>query len=251
MSKIIDDKRRKLFLFLVCSFSAIIGIIALFIYNYSINSVRELKISVILISIIVTAYIALKKLDSDMLIYRICLLLLCMSLFYSVPNGAGQGTSLYWLYIFPLLFFFFFGKKEGLIWFIIFSFCLFFVILSSSVFGWYSYGNTTVLRFIITYIIVAMIGYGLESSRELSNKLLAENNQVLLQEKQRLEIAIDEIKTLSDLLPICSSCKKIRDDKGYWNQIESYIASHTNAKFSHGICPDCAKRLYPEFYKEK
>ena len=44
-------------------------------------------------------------------------------------------------------------------------------------------------------------------------------------------------------------CKKIRDDKGYWNEIEAYIGDHSEAEFSHGICPDCAKKLYPEFYK--
>ncbi len=64
-----------------------------------------------------------------------------------------------------------------------------------------------------------------------------------------LQEALAEVKTLSGLLPICSSCKKIRDDKGYWNQIESYISEHSEAEFSHGICPECAKKLYPEFYK--
>ena len=65
-----------------------------------------------------------------------------------------------------------------------------------------------------------------------------------------LQEAISQVKTLSGLLPICASCKKIRDDKGYWNQIESYIKDHSEAEFSHSICPDCAKRLYPEFYEE-
>jgi hypothetical protein len=62
-----------------------------------------------------------------------------------------------------------------------------------------------------------------------------------------LKDALDKVKTLSGLLPICASCKKIRDDKGYWNQIESYIQSHSDAEFSHGICPDCAKKLFAEF----
>ena len=61
--------------------------------------------------------------------------------------------------------------------------------------------------------------------------------------------AIIEVKKLSGMLPICASCKKIRDDKGYWSQIESYIGAHSEAKFTHGICPDCAKKLYPEFYE--
>ena len=56
-----------------------------------------------------------------------------------------------------------------------------------------------------------------------------------------------EIKQLRGMLPICSSCKKIRDDKGYWNQIEVYILDHSDAEFSHGICPECMKKLYPEF----
>lgn len=56
-----------------------------------------------------------------------------------------------------------------------------------------------------------------------------------------------EIKTLQGIIPICASCKKIRDDEGYWEQIEAYIARHSPAEFSHGICPDCMERLYPEF----
>jgi hypothetical protein len=50
-------------------------------------------------------------------------------------------------------------------------------------------------------------------------------------------------------LPICASCKQIRDDKGYWNQIESYLRSHAEVEFSHSICPDCVKKLYPREYQ--
>ena len=65
-----------------------------------------------------------------------------------------------------------------------------------------------------------------------------------------LKEAMQKIKTLSGLIPICASCKKIRDDRGYWKQVEAYIQEHTEAEFSQGICPDCAKRLYPNYYKE-
>jgi hypothetical protein len=65
-----------------------------------------------------------------------------------------------------------------------------------------------------------------------------------------LQEAFTKIKTLRGLLPICSSCKKIRDDKGYWNQIESYIRDHSEAEFTHGICPKCAKKIYPELIPE-
>lgn len=66
----------------------------------------------------------------------------------------------------------------------------------------------------------------------------------------QLQESLAKIKVLSGFLPICSSCKKIRDDKGYWNQIELYIREHSSADFSHGICPECAKKLYPDLYKE-
>jgi ligand-binding sensor domain-containing protein len=65
--------------------------------------------------------------------------------------------------------------------------------------------------------------------------------------KARVAAALADVKVLSGLLPVCASCKKIRDDKGYWNQIETYIAEHSEADFSHGICPDCMKKLYPEY----
>lgn len=66
-----------------------------------------------------------------------------------------------------------------------------------------------------------------------------------------LKKALEEIKTLSGFLPICASCKKIRDDQGYWKQIEVYISEHSEAEFSHGICPECAQKLYPDIYNEK
>lgn len=68
--------------------------------------------------------------------------------------------------------------------------------------------------------------------------------QVIARTKE-LSKALDEVKILSGFLPICAECKKIRDDKGYWNQIESYIRDHSEAEFSHSICPECASKLYP------
>lgn len=76
----------------------------------------------------------------------------------------------------------------------------------------------------------------------------AEENQRKLVDELRKALA--EVKTLSGMLPICASCKKIRDDKGYWKQIEEYIRDHSEAEFSHGICPECAEKLYPEFFKK-
>jgi len=85
--------------------------------------------------------------------------------------------------------------------------------------------------------------------RDITERIQAERerDELILELKK----AMKEIKTLSGLLPICASCKKIRDDKGYWHQVESYISSHSEAEFTHGICPECAKKLYPGFRKKK
>jgi two-component system, response regulator PdtaR len=62
---------------------------------------------------------------------------------------------------------------------------------------------------------------------------------------QELQEALAKVKTLSGLLPICSSCKKIRDDTGYWSAVETYVSKNSEIRFSHGLCPDCAGQLYP------
>ena len=79
------------------------------------------------------------------------------------------------------------------------------------------------------------------------NKAEHQRNVVLLEREK----ALQEVRILRGFLPICASCKKIRDDTGYWTQIEGYIKDHSEAEFTHSICPDCAKRLYPDFYETK
>jgi PAS domain S-box-containing protein len=110
----------------------------------------------------------------------------------------------------------------------------------------------------------AMHKNGSEISVELSFSLVKLNGQLhilivgrdISERKKRdaerelllasLEEALANIKTLRGLVPICSACKRIRDDKGFWSQVESYVSAHSEAKFSHGICPECARKLYPE-----
>ena len=66
----------------------------------------------------------------------------------------------------------------------------------------------------------------------------------------QLAQSTSEIKRLRGILPICANCKKIRDDQGYWTQVETYIRDNTGTEFSHGICPDCAEKLYPAYFKK-
>jgi len=83
------------------------------------------------------------------------------------------------------------------------------------------------------------------SARDVTDRVRAETEREELIAK--LQSALADVKTLSGLLPICASCKRIRDDSGYWQQIEQYVRDHTDASFSHGICPTCADRLYAGF----
>lgn len=99
--------------------------------------------------------------------------------------------------------------------------------------------NGEFLARIQTLVRIKQVEDRLREKEEEQRKLVSE-----------LEKALAEIKTLKGLIPICASCKKIRDDEGYWDQLETYMAKHTSAVFSHGICPECAERLYPEYCRK-
>jgi len=91
--------------------------------------------------------------------------------------------------------------------------------------------------FLISILLIfAYISYFIE--------LISRKNYIV---SAQLYDSLSQVRKLSGLLPLCASCKRIRDDKGYWKQIELYIRDHSEAEFSHGICPDCAKKLYSEF----
>ena len=102
---------------------------------------------------------------------------------------------------------------------------------------------TAILGVALWFTLRKMALVPLEKEIELRKKTEAEREKLI----KDLTEALAEVNTLSGLLPICASCKKIRDDKGYWNQIEEYIRDHSEAEFSHSICPECTKKLYPDF----
>jgi PAS domain S-box-containing protein len=91
--------------------------------------------------------------------------------------------------------------------------------------------------------------YVLAFDRDITKRKLAEQEREKLIVK--LQDALEKIKTLRGLLPMCAWCKKIRDDKGYWKKVEDYLREHSDATFTHGICPECLKKVSPETYDEK
>ena len=89
----------------------------------------------------------------------------------------------------------------------------------------------------------------LEKYHNEMEELVKLRTDELAQANKHLQLSLEKIKTLSGFLPICAACKKVRDDKGYWNQIESYIEKHSEAEFTHSVCPECARKLYPGYHK--
>lgn len=104
------------------------------------------------------------------------------------------------------------------------------------------------LGFLVTLLLIL----GAYSKKIRQHRALLERaNNELARINRELQERMNEVKALSGLLPICAQCKKIRDDAGYWTQLEGYISEHSEATFSHGICPDCTELLYPELIETR
>lgn len=239
-----QDRRRKFFI-LAASLGLVL-IIAFSIIDFLEKDTLELLIDISMAVIVIFSAIGIFKFNADRLVYCIGLNLLNLAILYNVSIGAGSMLALFWLYLVPLIIFFFLESTESLVSAIIF-FCIATILLVyPSLFGTFDYGLNMGFRFLISLFFTTIIAYGLESSRSRYSKLLKRVNSELSSQKRELETALSEIKTMSGLLPICSHCKNIRDDKGYWNQIEAYIQDHSNAELSHSICQECARKYYPE-----
>ncbi len=161
-------------------------------------------------------------------------------IYYSGWDDPRHGTLL-WFFIFPLISFFLCGRKNGLLWMFatygfLFTMLLFPGLLNT---GYYPVRFKT--TFIISLLTVSFFSF-------LSIFLVENFNRKLKDKQKKLEEALASIKTLKGLVPICSYCHSIRDDKGYWKKIENYLHEHTDAFLSHGICDDCLKKHYPDTY---
>ena len=362
-----EDKRRRvlssIFLLFGIPTLLIFGLFHFFKSNYLTFFVDVLACFVF--SII---FVRLQNTPNSRSIFRLICTIFIALLLYLLISESKDGSTILWIYTFPIVVFLLFGKKEGLFWTTI-LFCGAMVVMNFPPFPHtFHYEIGTKIRFPISYILVSIFSYYIEAIRlhmhvalmkeekksqkyldvagvmlavlnskgeltlinqkgceilqinedeiigenwfdhfisqdiveeikEIFGKLmtgeldpveyyenpiitktgneriLAFHNTLLTDEegivngilfsgeditdRKLLEVereklitkltnAVNEIQTLRGILPICSSCKKIRDDKGYWNQIEGYIQKHSEAQFSHGICPDCTEKLYPE-----
>lgn len=139
-----------------------------------------------------------------------------------------------------------------------FSLIIFLVCLMFTVLLWDHYlrqgdamDRTLVSRLLLSMgtlfsIAAGLLTLSLENAEAFLKKEVAARTLELQKRNQDLEKAMSEIKVLQGFLPICASCKKIRDDKGYWQELETYVEKNSEAEFSHGICQSCIRKLYPD-----
>lgn len=240
-------RKRQLFGYIARFIIVIFSVLA--VVDYMEDEIAEILVDVIVVLLTIGGWVALRGDSRDLIVYRVIFLLFSIFQFFSVIIGAGEQTVLFWIFLMPLMFYYFFNKSEGGIWSICFAVGVIAILLFPSTFSASYYDGVVVSRFIITFLFITAIAFGLESSRYDASQQLNERNLSLQHEKQKLEEAIQEIKTLSGMIPICASCKKIRNDDGFWERVESYIEQHSSAQFSHGICGDCANQLYGQLDK--
>jgi hypothetical protein len=109
-----------------------------------------------------------------------------------------------------------------------------------------------ILGGILLLLSAALVLVLLRSRRESqrTNLLLSTSNSALEEKNEALNQALENVQTLRGLIPICANCKKVRDDHGFWEQVETYVSRRSEASFTHGICPDCVESLYPELQED-
>jgi membrane protein implicated in regulation of membrane protease activity len=184
---------------------------------------------------------------------------------FHVAQGGANNTTYVWVFTYPLISLFLLGSGLGSLasFLLLGLMCIVFAI-GDRVACFTSYKADLILRLITSYITVTLIALVMERVRHITQNRLRISNTKLEEAVKSLEQAhnekdslilelqqtIDEVKTLQGIIPICASCKKIRDDSGYWQQVEAYVKNHSDAEFSHGICPECVNELYPDLYDE-
>jgi hypothetical protein len=186
--------------------------------------------------------------------------------FFLIAYGGVGNTAYVWAFIYPLVSLFLLGAKLGnfMSLLLLLMACTVFI-FGGKVSFFTSYSIDLIIRFIPAYVSVHLIALFMEKLREIVQNRLKTSNISLervvgeLEKRDRekeilihdLQETMKEIRILQGILPICVNCKKIRNDAGYWEQVEKYIQDRSEAQFSHGICPECAQQLYPEFAIDK
>ena len=214
------------------------------------------------------ARVLLRRPRAGLALYRINAALFAGMLLYMLALGGEDGSKSLWLFTFPLITTFLLGRREGTVW----SAAL---LLAAAALLWgvppglqaHAYPRPFALRFALVFLFLTLVAHWFEFLRQHHREGQENERQRLLEERERLQVeiaartaaeqerealilelreALSRVKLLSGLLPICASCKKIRDEQGAWLQMEAYVTERSDAQFSHGFCPECARAFRAE-----
>lgn len=174
--------------------------------------------------------------------------------FFLIAYGGISDSAYVWAFTYPLVSLFLLGSKIGTLYsFLLLAMSGFVFAFGHSLSFITHYKFDLIIRFIPTYLVIYVFALVMEKIREIVHQRLKNSNNELEKtntEKEGLikdlHEKINEINTLRGILPLCSFCKKIRDDKGYWQQVDVYIQQHSEADISHSVCPECMKEHYPD-----
>jgi hypothetical protein len=181
--------------------------------------------------------LSLPRIRRGSVVFRLATFLLGLAALFYLWRGQFGGATAVWIFPYPLAVFFLLGRREGTLWVGTTLLVIAGLLFLPDVFGTYRYESAMASRGLVSLGLVSVFSFFFESMR-------ARQHRRVVRQNTRLNHLLSEVKTLSGLLPICANCKRIRDDRGYWDQVEHYIGKRSTATFSHSICPDCAKKLY-------
>lgn len=171
---------------------------------------------------------------------------------FLAAQGGMENTAIVWVFLFPSVSISLTGTRRG----VLFSVVLFLAVLTvfflqneSFIRG--SYSIHFQIRFAAVYTTITLLAIIGEELRSRIQERLKKSNQEKEEAIQKLNKSLREIKTLQGILPICAHCKKIRDDKGYWQAVDQYIHTRTDVRFSHALCPECMIKHYSDYDEPK
>ncbi len=211
------------------------AVVALALFAFSIVDLIEGRMSeaarsFTVVVILLTVAAVFPSRSNPNLMARVSLALSLLVISYETAVGANEGFTFLWFYVLPLGLFFVLGRREGLVW----------LVATATILGWLLFvvdhqttadGDVGTIA-LATFSLLGILGYGLESARHR----LAE---MLKQERAELESVLLDLEALYGLVPICSSCKNVRDDGGYWYGIETYLSKHSAVELQAAFCPSC------------
>ncbi|MDC7220301.1 MAG: hypothetical protein PQJ59_10190 [Spirochaetales bacterium] len=237
-----DSDRQAAFFIIGYGFILAISIVLLIDDLMSKTYEEFIYASLVVIALTVFTYFIVKS-RYRRYFFQAFIILTAITILVLIYNGVGQAHAPYWALVLPIYFASFLGVKKGGIIQAIHAIPLILMLTNMLPGQNYQYESYDTIRFLLIYILVSGLTFTMEYTRAKTVEFLQEKNRAL-------ERADNEIKQLRGIIPICSYCKNIRDDEGYWEKVEEYLSRHSEAQFSHGICPDCAAKYFPEENEE-